>query len=80
VAFECVSLSTVVTGPCQSVVIGRVLAVHIADAFVLDAARGHVDTNALHLVARSFGSDYVRTADTFSLARPTWATWEGRKD
>ncbi|MFK7752741.1 MAG: flavin reductase family protein [Sedimentitalea sp.] len=78
VAFECVSLSTVVTGPDQSVVIGRVLAVHIDDDCVLDGERGHVDTPALDLVARSFGSDYVRSGDTFSLDRPTWATWSGQ--
>ena len=73
VAFECVSLSSVVTGPQQTVVIGRVLAVHIDDRFVKDAARGHVLTDALDLGARSFGSDYIRTHDTFSLDRPTWA-------
>ena len=73
VAFECRSLSTVVTGPCQTLVIGRVLAVHNEDRFLKDAARAHIDTDALDLVARSFGSDYVRTHDTFRLDRPTWA-------
>ena len=72
VAFECVTHTIVETGPAQVVVIGRVLAVHIEDAFVLDAARGHVDTPALDLVARSFGADYVRSRDTFSLQRPFW--------
>lgn len=77
VSFECVSQASVTTGPAQVVVIGRVLAVHIADRFVLNAERGHVDTDALDLVARSFGSTYVRSHDTFDLARPTWA---GLKD
>lgn len=76
VSFECTTLSSVVTGPHQVIVIGRVLAVHIDDAFVKDAARGHVDTPALDLVARSFGADYVRSRDTFSLVRPTWAERE----
>ncbi len=74
VSYECRALSTVVTGPCQVVVIGRVLAVHIEDRFLLDADRAHVDTDALDLVARSFGSGYVRTQDTFQLARPSWAS------
>ncbi|MFN4099183.1 MAG: flavin reductase family protein [Pararhodobacter sp.] len=78
VAYECTALSTIVTGPCQSVVIGRVLAVHIDDPFVLDAARGHVDTTALDLVARSYGSDYIRTRDTFKLDRPSWAELTGQ--
>lgn len=72
VAFECVALSSVVTGPHQTVVIGRVLAVHIDDAFVMDAARAHIDTPALDLVARSFGATYVRSHDTFELVRPSW--------
>ena len=75
VAFECVALSTVVTGPHQSVVIGRVLAVHIDDEFVLNPDRAHIDTPALNLVARSYGSTYVRSHDTFELDRPKWAAW-----
>ena len=70
VAFECRTLSSVVTGPHQTVVIGRVLAVHIDDRYLLDAARAHIDTPALDLVARSYGSDYVRSHDTFQLAPP----------
>lgn len=75
VAFECVALSTLVTGPHQSVVIGRVLAVHIDDQFVLNPDRAHINTPALNLVARSYGSTYVRSQDTFELARPKWAEW-----
>lgn len=77
VSYECRALSSVVTGPNQVVVIGRVLAVHIEDRYLLNPERAHIDTNALELVARSFGSDYVRTRDTFSLARPTWAQLTG---
>ncbi|HPD91570.1 MAG: flavin reductase family protein [Rhodobacter sp.] len=73
VAFECRTLSSVVTGPCQTVVIGRVLAVHIEDRYLLDPDRAWVDTDALDLVARSYGSDYIRSHDTFKLDRPTWA-------
>lgn len=75
VGFECVSHASVVTGPTQVAVIGRVLAVHIADEYVLDRDRAHIDTPKLDLVARSYGSDYVRSRDTFSLARPTWRAW-----
>jgi len=79
VSFECVSLSSVVTGPSQVVVIGRVLAVHVADDCVLDAGRAHIDTPKLDLVARSYGSDYVRSHDTFSLVRPKWSEWAERE-
>lgn len=73
VAFECVSLNSVVTGPQQTIVIGRVLAVHIDDKYVLDAENGYLDTKGFDLVARSFGSEYVRSRDTFNLERPIWA-------
>ena len=76
VAFECVSLTSVVTGPQQSIVIGRVLSVHIHDQYVLDAEKGYLDTRGFDLVARSFGSDYVRSRDTFSLDRPKWSDRE----
>ena len=75
VAFECAMLSSVVTGPHQTIVIGRVLAVHIDDRFILNAERAHIDTPALSLVARSYGSTYVRSHDTFELDRPKWADW-----
>ncbi|WP_426034676.1 flavin reductase family protein [Cypionkella sp. TWP1-2-1b2] len=44
VAFDCRMLSSVVTGPHQSIVIGRVLAVHIDDRFILNPERAHIDT------------------------------------
>jgi flavin reductase (DIM6/NTAB) family NADH-FMN oxidoreductase RutF len=75
VAFECRTHTTVETGPHQLVVIGQVIAVHIDDRFILDAERAHIDTPALDLVARSYGSDYVRSHDTFQLTRPNWADW-----
>jgi flavin reductase (DIM6/NTAB) family NADH-FMN oxidoreductase RutF len=80
VSYECRALASVVTGPQQTVVIGRVLAIHIDDRFLLNPERGHVDTAALGLVARSGGSDYLRTQDSFRLERPTWSALvaEGR--
>ncbi|WP_054005560.1 flavin reductase family protein [Cypionkella psychrotolerans] len=78
VAFECRMLSSVVTGPHQTIVIGRVLAAHIDDRFILNAERAHIDTPALNLVARSYGSTYVRSHDTFELDRPKWAEWSAK--
>lgn len=78
VAFECVTHTIVETGQCQVVVIGRVLAVYIDDRFVLNAARGHIDTPALNLIARSYGSTYVRSRDTFEVQRPNWAEFSSK--
>lgn len=75
VSFECVNLSTVVTGPNQTIVIGRVLAIHVDDHYIQDADQGYIDTPSLDLVGRSFGSEYVRTTDRFDLQRPTWQDW-----
>jgi len=79
VAFECESISNVVTGPNQTVVIGRVLAVHIDDDCILDPEKAYVDTAKLDLVGRSVGSDYVRSHDIFSLDRPIWSEWSKGK-
>jgi flavin reductase (DIM6/NTAB) family NADH-FMN oxidoreductase RutF len=71
VSFECVTHAAVVTGPQQTIVIGRVLAVHVADRFVLEADKGYIDTPALGLVARMHGAGwYARSTDLFQLARP----------
>lgn len=70
VSFECVSQATVVTGPNQMVVIGRVRAVHVADAYVQDAEKGYVDTLGLNLVSRLHDNWYGRSTDLFPLDRP----------
>ncbi len=78
VAFECRMLASVVTGPHQTVMIGRIHGFHVADDRVLNPTRAHIDTPNLNLVARSFGSTYVRAKDTFELTRPTWAAWSSK--
>jgi flavin reductase (DIM6/NTAB) family NADH-FMN oxidoreductase RutF len=81
VAFECVNHSAVVTGPTQVIAIGRVLAIRIDDALVLDAERGHIDTPNLGLIGRMHGSGwYARTGDTFQLDRPTYADWKASRN
>ncbi|RUS59430.1 flavin reductase family protein [Pseudorhodobacter sp. E13] len=71
VAFECKMLSSVVTGPMQTIVIGRVVAAHIDDAMVLDADKAYIDTPALGLIGRMHGAGwYARSSDLFQLGRP----------
>lgn len=73
VNFECRVLTSLVTGPHQTLVVGRVLAVHVQDALVLDPMRGHIDTPALQTIGRMHGAGwYARTGDMFQLARPKW--------
>ncbi len=71
VSLECVSISSVVTGPHQTIVIGRVVAAHVNDVAVLDAEQGFVDTPELGLVSRMHGGGwYARSTDLFQVTRP----------
>jgi flavin reductase (DIM6/NTAB) family NADH-FMN oxidoreductase RutF len=77
VSFECRVLSSLVTGPRQTAVIGRIVRAHVDDAVILDKERCHIDTQALHLIARMHGSGwYARSSDLFQIDRPTWAAWQ----
>lgn len=74
VAFECRTLHALRTGEHQTIVIGEVLIAHVADAFVLDAERLHLDTPAMRLIGRMHGGGwYARTTDLFQIERPRWA-------
>jgi flavin reductase (DIM6/NTAB) family NADH-FMN oxidoreductase RutF len=76
VSFECRLLEEVHTGASQVVVIGEVLVAHIADVFLLDAERLHIDAPAMRLVARMHGAGwYTRSTDLFQLERPTYSGW-----
>ena len=76
VSFECRVLGSLVTGPKQTIVVGRVLCAHVADRVVIDRERCHIDTPALGLVARMHGSGwYARSTDLFQLARPSYPEW-----
>jgi flavin reductase (DIM6/NTAB) family NADH-FMN oxidoreductase RutF len=78
VSFECKVLTSMVTGPRQTAVIGRVLCAHIDASAVQDRERCHIDTNALQLIGRMHGSGwYARCSDLFQMDRPTWAGWQG---
>ena len=70
-AFECRVFKIVDLGepetPTNSLVIGRVLRIHVDDA-MLDGTRPLSDK--LQLVGRMGGPEYCRTRDTFDLKRP----------
>jgi len=77
VSFECRTFTVVNTSPQQAIVIGQVIAIHVEDRFVIDAARGHIDTPAIGLIGRMHGSGwYTRTDDMFQMDRPVWSQGE----
>ena len=79
VSLECERLVIVEVGVDRAVVLGKVLAIHIADEFVLDPVRCHVDTPALELIGRMHGRGwYSRTTDRFEMPRIDVRDWPGR--
>ena len=75
--FECKVLTSMVTGPRQTAVIGRVLCAHVDASVVQDRERCHIDTLALRLIGRMHGSGwYARSSDLFQMDRPVWAEWQ----
>ncbi len=80
VSFECERLVIVEVGVDRAVVLGRVVAIHIKDEYVLDPARCYVDTPKLDLIGRMHGGGwYSRTRDRFELPRIPVGDWPARK-
>ncbi len=80
VAFECERFAMLDLAPDRSLVIGRVLAAHIHDDCVLDAARCYIDTPKLDLIGRMHGTGwYARTTERFEVPRIPVAEWERRR-
>ena len=70
VALECERMMAVEIGTERTLVVGRVLAMHIRDDAVLDPARCYIDTPALKLIGRMHGAGwYARTSDLFEVKR-----------
>jgi flavin reductase (DIM6/NTAB) family NADH-FMN oxidoreductase RutF len=79
VAFECETHQLVPLGS-NTLVLGRILAMHVRDDCVLDAARHHVDTPRLGLVGRMHGGGwYLRIRDLLEVPRIPLAEWMARK-
>lgn len=76
VAFECALMQIIELGPASSLVLGRVLAIHVRDAAVIDPARGYLDTPSLKLIGRMHGSGwYARSTDLFEMPRLPLDEW-----
>ena len=79
VAFECVLQQIVDFGNGNGLILGRVVAIHLRDTAVLDAANAYVDTPALKLIGRMHGTGwYAKTSDRFEMPRWTLKEWRAR--
>jgi flavin reductase (DIM6/NTAB) family NADH-FMN oxidoreductase RutF len=75
VAMECELLQIVDLGE-TGLVLGRVVAMHVRDECVLDAANHYIDTPALKLIGRMHGRGwYARTSDLFEMPRIPVKDW-----
>lgn len=71
VSFECRKLEALDIGTLQTVVIGEVLVMHIADEFIANPEKLYLDTPAMKLIGRTHGAGwYARTSDQFVMERP----------
>lgn len=81
VALECVTDRIIELAHARSLVMGRVVAMHVRDGAVLDVARCHIDTPKLDLVGRVGGAGgYVHASGpgTFERQRIRRADWTRR--
>src|SRR5580692_2299106 len=79
VAMECELLQIVELGANNGLVLGRVVAMHVRDDAVLDAAKNYIDTPKLKLIGRMHGSGwYARTSDLFEMPRIALKKWRER--
>jgi flavin reductase (DIM6/NTAB) family NADH-FMN oxidoreductase RutF len=76
VAFECRFLTSLSFGPNQAIIVGQIVQAYVEDRFVLDHARGLVDTPQLKLIGGMHGAKwYAKLSDRFEMERPTWVEW-----
>lgn len=81
VSMECKLLQIVDFSPANSLVLGRILAMHIHDELVLDVDKHYVDTPRLKLIGRMHGTGwYARTSALFEMPRIPLADWTGAED
>jgi flavin reductase (DIM6/NTAB) family NADH-FMN oxidoreductase RutF len=77
VAMECELMQIVELGAETGLVLGRVVAMHVHDEFVLDAAKYYIDTPSLKLIGRMHGRGwYARTSDLFEMPRIPVKEWK----
>jgi flavin reductase (DIM6/NTAB) family NADH-FMN oxidoreductase RutF len=79
VSLECELMQIIDLGPEQSLVLGRVLAMHVRDEAVIDPVKHHIDTPKLKLIGRMHGAGwYARTSDLFKMERIPRENWKLR--
>ncbi len=77
VSMECTLMQEVLLGGF-SLVLGRILLVHVRDEAVRDRGRQHIDANKLDLIGRMEGAWYTKTTDRFEMPPIALDDWKAR--
>ncbi|WP_245330293.1 flavin reductase family protein [Bradyrhizobium sp. AS23.2] len=77
VSMECTFMQEIALGSF-SLVLGRILMVHVKDDAVTNAARQHVDAEKLDLIGRMEGGWYTRTRERFEMPAIALEDWKGK--
>lgn len=73
VALECELFQEIETGGSTTIVLGRVLFVHVRTSVFTDLERLHVDPAQMRLIGRMHGGGgYCTTRDIFNIDRKSW--------
>jgi flavin reductase (DIM6/NTAB) family NADH-FMN oxidoreductase RutF len=80
VTMECELMQIVDLGTDTAMVLGRVLAMHVREDAVIDAARHYIDTPKLKLIGRMHAGWYARTSSLFQMDRISRAEWHAQHD
>jgi flavin reductase (DIM6/NTAB) family NADH-FMN oxidoreductase RutF len=75
VSMECTFMQEVALGNF-SLVLGRILMIHVQDHAVIDAARQYVDAEKLDLIGRMEGGWYTRTNERFEMPNIPLEEWK----
>jgi flavin reductase (DIM6/NTAB) family NADH-FMN oxidoreductase RutF len=79
VSFECERMMGIELGIDRTLVLGRVVAMHVRDDCVMDAARCYIDTPKLDLIGRMHGAGwYAKTSDLYEQPRIPLGDWPKR--
>lgn len=74
VSMECTFMQEVALGGF-SLVLGRILMIHVQDHAVIDAARQYIDAEKLDLIGRMEGGWYTRTTERFEMPNIPLEEW-----
>lgn len=80
VALECRLKQVIAIDRNANIVVAEVVAVHVADAAVIDAAKCYIDTGRLMLIGRMQSpGGYTRTRDAFSMRQLDFGEWQSTR-